>query len=322
METETKDMSKSKGGLARADSLTPEQRREIAQNAAKARWGGNEGGGGDEMLHSLLQGEISIGPIKLECHVLNDHRRVITQREMVRVISGGRESGDLKRYLENNPLINNELIAGQEIHFRVGKSNVAIGREATSLIEICEKYLEAEEQGKLKPSQIKLAKQAQIIIRASAKIGIIALIDEATGFQKIRDKRALQLKLQAFIAEDMQEWAITFPDEFWLELARLEGIKYSPRSRPLRWGKYVMAFVYDAIDKDIGKNLRKINPDPHHKKNHHQWLKEFGKEKVSEQITKVTTIMKLCDDMDDFKAKFRKVFRKTEGQADLFYDIN
>ena len=50
-----------------------------------------------------------------------------------------------------------------------------------------------------------------------------------------------------------------FPTEFWLELARLEGIRYSPRSRPLRWGKYIMAFVYDAVDSDVGNTLRELN---------------------------------------------------------------
>jgi hypothetical protein len=151
-------------------------------------------------------------------------------------------------------------------------------------------------------------------MRACAKVGIIALVDEATGFQQFREKQALQLKLQAFIAEDLQDWARMFPDEFWYELARLEGIRYSPRSRPLRWGKYVMAFVYDAVDGDVGKKLREINPDPHYKKNHHQWLKDFGREKIHDQITKVVTIMKLCDDMPEFNTKFAKVFRKANPQ--------
>jgi hypothetical protein len=104
-----------------------------------------------------------------------------------------------------------------------------------------------------------------------------------------------------------------FPQEFWFELARLEGVHYSPRSRPLRWGKYIMAFVYDAVDGsgDVGKHLRKINPDPHHRKNHHQWLKEFGRAKVHDQVQRVVTIMKLCDDMEDFKKKFARVFKKT-----------
>ena len=75
-----------------------------------------------------------------------------------------------------------------------------------------------------------------------------------------------------------------------------------------------MAFVYDAVDQDVGKKLREINPDPHYKKNHHQWLKEFGREKIHDQITKVVTIMKLCNDMPEFNEKFSKVFKKANPQ--------
>jgi hypothetical protein len=154
-------------------------------------------------------------------------------------------------------------------------------------------------------------------MRACAKVGIIALIDEATGYGKFKKKQEYQLKLQAFIAEDMQEWARMFPDEFWFELARLEGIRYSPRSRPLRWGKYVMAFVYDAVDEDVGKVLRQKNPDPHYKQNHHQWLKDFGRDKVHDQITKVVTIMKLCNNMQEFNEKFSRVFKKASPQLEF-----
>jgi P63C domain-containing protein len=91
-------------------------------------------------------------------------------------------------------------------------------------------------------------------------LGPFLWIDEATGYQKVRAKNALQVKLQAFIADDLQDWALMFPGEFWLEWARLEGMHYTARSRPLRWGKYIMLFVCDAIDGDVGKELRK-NPD-------------------------------------------------------------
>ncbi len=106
-------------------------------------------------------------------------------------------------------------------------------------------------------------------MRACARVGIIALIDEATGYQEIREKRALQAKLRAFIADQMGEWVKRFPDDFWYELARLEGIRYSQRNSPLRWGKYVMAFVYDAIDRmsDSG-SARSIGTAHGH--NHHQ----------------------------------------------------
>ena len=81
-----------------------------------------------------------------------------------------------------------------------------------------------------------------------------------------------------------------------------------------------MAFVYDAVDGDVGKKLREKNPEPHFGQNHHQWLKEFGKQKVHDQIERVTTIMKLCDNMDDFRQKFAKVFKKTAISDQLTFN--
>jgi len=326
----------SKGGKARANVLTPQERSEIAKKAVETRWG-KVGklkqkikpikSSVEENLiekpdlpYSLFRGTLNIGGLKLECHVLNDHRRVFTQREVVRIMTGGHETGNLSQYLIRNPLIDRELILGKTFPFKIpGINTDAIGYEAPVLIDICDKFLQANDEGLIKPTkgQMKLVAQAGIVVRACAKTGIIALIDEATGFQEHRAKNALRIKLYAFIAEDMQEWAKMFPDEFWFELAKLESIRYSPRSRPLRWGKYVMMFVYDSIDKDVGKELREKNPNPHHRKNHHQWLKEFGRDKVHDQITKVVTIMKLCNDMDEFKRKFKRVFQKNE-QTDMF----
>ena len=328
-----------KGGIARANVLTPAERREIAKQAVTARWakagrlkamvtpaepaeaveGEYQRPGADppvpqEVPYSLLTGALTLGETELECHVLSDLRRVFTQRYIVGALTGGTATGDLQRYLRRNPLYDGRSFAAP-ISFKIpGVPTLAKGLQAEQFIEICDLYIEAFEQKKLRPSQYPLAKRAQVYMRASAKVGIIALIDEVTGYQKIRQKRALELKLQAFIADDMQEWARMFPEQFWLELARLEGVRYSPRSRPLRWGKYVMVFVYDAIDADVGRELRKKNPNPHFLQNHHQWLQEFGREKVREQITKVITIMQLCGDMEEFKSQFARVFKKTPLQ--------
>ena len=329
-------MNAAKGGKARASVLSPEERTLIAKTAARARWGekvsdgdtpGKKSGQSTEgetsaiahaLPFSMFRGKLMIGDMELECHVLSDFRRVFSQREVVRILSGGRESGNLQGYIDTNPLLSNDFRAGASFQFKIPRNPTnATGYEATALIEICEKYLEAKDQGLLKKNQLGLAKQAEIVMRASAKVGIIALIDEATGYQEIRAKHALQLKLQAFITEDLQIWAQMFPDEFWFELARLEGIHYSPRSRPLRWGKYVMAFVYDSVDRDIGKKLRELNPNPHYKKNHHQWLKDFGRQKINDHLQRVIAVMKLCDDMEDFKRKFKKVFQKNLLQSEF-----
>ena len=328
-----------KGGRARANSLTPEHRKEIARAAVRARWvksgkvkeyeekldGNDDSGPAVQTVatkpFSMFRGTIKIGNTEYECHVLDDERRVFTQREIVRAISGGRESGNLQRYLDRNPLTADGYSLNQ-IEFDVpGSRQTALGAEATELIDLCEKYLEADDQGKLKGSQKKLAVQCGIIIRASAKVGIVALVDEGTGYQAVRKKNDLQIKFQAFVADELQEWARMFPEEFWVELARLEGIKYSPRYRPIRWGKYIMMFVYDAVDPDIGKMLREKNPNPRFLRNHHQWLKKFGREKVNNQIQRVITVMHLCRDMDDFRAKFSHVFKKSPLQIS-FDDVN
>jgi hypothetical protein len=326
-----------KGGKARASVLTPTERTAIARTAAIARWGDKklkqasdppgkpikrpktdvEPDAQPALPVALFPGKLRMGSADFSVYVLDNGKRVMAQREVVRVLTGRKESGKLASYLHSQalkPYIDSDAIAKQTLHFSIpGTQYRAIGYEATLLLDICDAYLRAREENhaELTPIQLDIAKQAEIITRACAKVGIIALIDEATGYQAFRKKQELQLKLQAFIADDLQEWALMFPQEFWFELARLEGIHYSPRSRPLRWGKYIMAFVYDAVDGDVGKHLRKQNPDPHFKQNHHQWLKEFGRQKVHDQIERVITIMKLCNDMDDFRQKFARVFKKS-----------
>jgi hypothetical protein len=262
---------------------------------------------------------LALGGVTLDCHVLSDGKRVLTAQEVVRVLTGvTTKPGGLTRYLERLPTYQPEMVAGRTVDFMIPqRPQPANGYEAELLIEICEMYLDARARKMLKPSQFRLADAAEIVVRACAKVGIIALIDEATGYQAVRERNALQLKLQAFIADDLQEWAKMFPDEFWYELARLEGVRHSPRHRPLRWGRYVMAFVYDAIDKDVGDELRKKNPEPRYKRNHHQWLREYGRERVHRQIGGVIAVMKMCDDMPEFRRKFKKVFDK---EAQLSFD--
>lgn len=321
-----------KGGVARANTLTPTERSDIARQAVRARWAkagrlksddppdntsivnNDPERVADQMPFSLLRGTLQFGDVALECHVLNDLRRVMTQGQVVRALTGGSDTSELQRYLRRNPLFDEGSFVGP-ISFRIpGVPTIAKGMEAVGLVEICDLYLEAAQRKLLRSSQMGIVRQAQIIVRACAKVGIIALIDEATGYEKVRAKRSLQLKLQAFIAEEMQDWAIMFPEDFWLELARLEGIRYSPRNRPLRWGKYVMMFVYDAIDGDVGRELRRKNPNPRFLRNHHQWLQKFGRDKVHDQITRVIAIMQLCNTMDEFRDKFARVFKKTAMQ--------
>lgn len=247
-----------KGGRARANVLTDDERSAIARTAGQARWAkaGKPAPADDdapsdemsslvtrddEMPYSAFPGTVEIGTVTLECHVLNDGRRVLTAREMVRALRGTTSNPpSIQRYLDALPAYQPGMFDHRTVQFRIpGLPQTAFGFEAEVLIDICVMYQDARMSKTLKPGQKRLAEMAEIITSACAKTGIEALIDEATGYQQVREKRALQVKLQAFIAEDMQKWVKTFPDEFWHELARLEGIRYQARHRPLRWGNYV-----------------------------------------------------------------------------------
>jgi hypothetical protein len=175
------ELGASKGGKARDNVLSSEQKSLIARNAAAARWGKKEPAESakvpavevapkEAMPYSMFRGELSIGTLKMECHVLSDGRRTFTQREILKALVPGTEAGHLARYLENNPLIDKDLVLEQVLQFRVpGTQFVANGYEATQLIDICDKYLEADEQGLLKSNQKRLAKQAGIILRLSMR---------------------------------------------------------------------------------------------------------------------------------------------------------
>ena len=198
----------SKGGKARANVLSPEERRRIAKQAARARWGKDDEDGSElEEVHDLLapltaaavtatsdkpysmfRGTLAIGDVELQCHVLNDGRRVLTQREVVRALSGGRVSGS---YLQNIPGYDVASLPSRVIHFTdPGGSRINHGFEAALLIEICEAYLQARDRkdGSLKPNQENIARAADLIVRACARVGIEALIDEATGYQEVRGR--------------------------------------------------------------------------------------------------------------------------------------
>ena len=108
--------------------------------------------------------------------------------------------------------------------------------------------LSARDTGKLLKSQIHIAAQCELIMRGLARVGIIALVDEATGFQRIREERALATILEKFIAKDLQPWTKTFPYEFYMEICRLKGWpSISAIKRPSVIGRYTNDIVYERL---------------------------------------------------------------------------
>lgn len=255
---------------------------------------------------------------EIQCYVVDDGikvERYLSQLEVVKLISGGRESGNLQRYLASSALQDTlpsdikDYYSDNILIINTGQYSVN-GVKASAVVDICNAYLKARQLGLLKPNQIKLAEQSEIFISALAKIGIDAVIDEATGYQYFRKANDLQAKLDAYITEGYREWTKTFPREFFMHLYRLEG-KTPPQidqPYPKRFGKYVMQFVYDTLDTEIADYLRENNPSPSGKKHHHQKFSDFGHKALTDHLFSVLGIVKASINMEKLRENLAFAF--------------
>jgi hypothetical protein len=275
-------------------------------------------------LEAIHTGVIKLGDFELPCYVLNNEMRVLSQREVVKLITGGRESGNLNGYLKARaiqPYLPAKFIesSGSEernsLIFRAG-STIAHGILASDLVDICNAYLKARSVGSLLPQQAKLAEQSEMFISACAKTGIDAIVDEVTGFQYFRKANELQEKFKSYLQDEYREWTLTFPRQFFLQLYKLEGITPPVLTSvyPKRFGKYVMQFVYDTLDIDIADHLRENNPNPSGKKHHHQLFNDFGYTNLQQHVMSVLGIMKASVNLERFKENIAIAFPNARTQ--------
>lgn len=188
------------------------------------------------------------------------------------------------------------------------------GYKAEIIPEVCNLYLRARREQILAPQQEGIAQQAEILLLAIAKVGIIALVDESTGFQKDRSNTALQILLQQYVEDGIKAWIKTFPDEFFKQLDKLYSKnKTTSRNRPKYYGRFINTYIYDPIEKGyIKKELdkRNIDEDGKRKARFHQWLTKFGKDQLLIQLGRVMGVMEGCNRIESFR-------RKMEHMKDL-----
>jgi len=246
--------------------------------------------------------------------------------------AGARDTEEkLPRYLRGKnivSLIDPKLKEKLEkpIWFRY-KGIVRKGVAASLLPEICDVWLKGRDAGILVRNQVNVAIMADILMRGLAQIGIIALIDEATGYQKIRDEDALQKFLALYLSEEKLKWAKTFPDEYYKQLFRLRGWDYNPMSvkRPVLVGKLTNSIVYEKLPDGVLEKLRELNPvDPETKKRkskHFQHLsKDIGQPDLRDHILQLIAIMRISPDWKRFKRNFARAFPAPNQQEEFDFD--
>lgn len=334
MTESTKKDGRSKGGSARAASLTPDERSAIAKKAAQAKHN-------KPLPIATHKGLLKIGDTEIQCFVLDDGRRVISGRGLTTAIGmKGRGQGvgriaTLKavKLSQNNNL---PLAIEQPILFLGGSPKVgqpSDGFEATVLQELCEALLEARDAGVLlSEHDLRYAKEAEILIRSFARLGIVALVDEATGFQSERPKDALQQYLQMLLRKELAVWAKKFPDEFYENIYKIRGWVWPGigKNRYSVVAHYTRDLVYERMAPGLLKTLEEKTPKDEHGNRParmHQWLTgDIGDPMLASHLQSILTLQRLAIANGWGWARFMnmvdQVMKKKGDTLDLPFDPN
>ena len=279
----------------------------------------------DKIHKATHRGYLNLGDKQIPCAVLENGMRIVSQTGLFlsfdRPRKGEKRLEDLPSVVGAKnllPYVSNELYEkSKPIEYYHTNGKIATGYNAEIVPLICELYISAFEENILKPSQYKLYARSMILIRALAKVGITALIDEATGFQNDRQAQALQELLKSYISEDLLKWQKRFPNKFYKEIFRLYGWKYDENSskRPGWVGTFTRKYVYDLFPEAVIKEIETINPvvtknnKSYRKNRHHQFLTtDIGLPQLDHYISKLLGVMALSKNNEDFDKNFNIAF--------------
>lgn len=334
MSTTENPVGRARGGAARALNLSPERRKEISQQGALAR---KENALLLRATHGSDERPLKIGDIEIPCYVLEDETRVLSQRGLMQGLGiprGSTTSGEDQLTVLANSLLatghispDAALILKKPIIFKPKHGGRAShGYPATVLADLCDAMLAARANGKLAGErQQTIARQCEILVRGFARVGIIALVDEATGYQKDRAKDALAKILEAFVAKELQPYMAQFPADYYEQLFRLYKLPFPPAGnkswRPSFFGCITNDVIYDRLAPELLPELKKAASKAERKSRLHQWLtQEIGIPRLREHLASIVAIQKLSTDPKDFAWKVNQVHPKYRETMQLDFE--
>lgn len=279
------------------------------------------------------EGTIDLNGLLIPCYILENGERVLSTTGMQKALGvignepNQRSSKRLDEILTSkivSRLLSEETDASKYMPIICYNGNKKISAyPATMLPEICEIMLKVRDFAKSEGLELGIRQQAvitqsDIIVRALARVGIIALVDEATGYQYERERFELQKILNAYISEEILKWQLTFTDDFYKEVFRLWGLPFIPKyikNKPSFIGKLTTKYIYEQLPKGILEKIKDNTPKTssgNYKYRFHQSLTpEIGREHLKKQIIEVTTLMSISQSKEQFQDLFKSKYNKT-----------
>lgn len=323
-----------RGGLARAKSQSPERLSEIGRKGATARWGAPQDDGLPMVISGSPDRPLKLGDVKIPCYVLSDRRRVLVQRGLQSSIgmstSGGSSGAQrLAVFIESlaQKGVNCSDLASRirdPIRFR--SPGIAYGYEATIINDICDAVLEARRIKVLHPQQEPFARQCEVLVSGLARIGIVEMVDRATGYDKVRARENLEEILEKFVAKELQKWIKTFPDDYYDQIFRLNNWNFVSVSgrKPGVVGHWTNDIVWDRLAPGLLDELRRLTPRNERGRLKHplgrRLTPDFGHPKLKEHLSAVVALMRAGRNWKDFYWLLDRAFPRFNETLQLPFD--
>ena len=324
-----------KGGRVRSERLNAEKRSEIASKGGATRRDRLK-----DLPRAEYPGEVKIGDMVFPCSVLSDGTRILTQGDFMSTmgmyysgwISANRDeealAADIPQFLAFKalkPHIDKHLgdLQSITVAYRTERGAVARGIKAEIIPKLCDVWLDAADAGKLGKRQKEIAFKAKTIMRALAHVGIIALVDAATGYQEVRDRNALEDILNRFISAELRQWTPTFPDEYFKQVFKLKGWKLPsfPTARPGIMAHYTNDVVYSRLAPGVLAELQTLNPTDGHGRRKHKLFqhltKDHGHPKLKKHLDDVVLLMRASTSWPEFKRLLDRTMPKVNVAGEL-----
>ncbi|MHB8346129.1 MAG: P63C domain-containing protein [Acidiferrobacterales bacterium] len=328
---------RARGGAIRAAKMTVEERKAQSMRMVEAK---KELAALPKVTHP---GTLKLIDQEIPCAVLEDGTRVLTQSDFMEAM-GMYYSGwiakntladasivpaEIPHFLAQKsliPYINKHLGHLQNIvlKYRTEKGSAAHGIKAEIIPSICDIYIDADKAGKLGSRQKQIAQKAMLLMRALAHVGIIALVDEATGYQRDRARDALAKILEAYVAKELQPYVKTFDSIFYEQMFRLRGLDYPPEKvsyRPSYFGHLTNDIVYSRLAPGVLKALKEEAKKDGIKTHLHRHLTPgYGKLELIKHLSLVIAYMRDSSNWQDFVAKLNKYAPRSNDTLPLDLD--
>lgn len=246
---------------------------------------------------------------KIDCYIVDDGgriRRMIGVGGILQGISAPADKGNLVRYLGRLPTRFQYLAYTPETVVSLEKGGQAKCYDAEHFSDVIAAYAESFINGELHPMQNDMGRSAAKMALAYQKLGLIAHIDEATGYQAERPTDDLDIAVARFISQEPYDWERLWDPETVTAICELYGWKQDGQKIPHQM-RSIMEMIYRlAMGNTIVNELQIISPDPSFPTLQHRHIHPEHKPRLKGIIRNCALLAKHSATPDEWKRRIRQ----------------